>query len=93
MDVIKEKIRVMSEKLKELTVLDSEKIEVSYVECDAYKKNNNPPDINAPWKSVTSETYFEGIDSHCWLHMCFKTSKASWENNKRQEKLSDIKAN
>lgn len=80
MDAIKEKIRVMSEKLKELTVLDSEKIAVSYVGCDSYKETNNPPDINALWKSVTEETHFEGIDSHCWLHMNFTTPVASCEH-------------
>ena len=76
MDVIKEKIRVMSEKLRELTVLETEKIEMTYVICDSYKKDNTPPDVSADWKAVTAETHFAGVDSHAWLHTSFKTAKA-----------------
>lgn len=80
MDAIKEKIRVMSEKLNDLTVLDSEKIEVSYVDGIPYKENNTPPSSSAPWKPVTEDTHFFGVDTHCWLHMKFTTPAASCDH-------------
>lgn len=73
MDVIKEKVRVMTEKLKEFSVTESIKLNMSYIECIEYKKDNIPPSVGEAWKTLGSETRFTGIDKHYWLHIKLKT--------------------
>jgi len=73
MDMIREKIRVMTEKLSQLVTISSQPIELEYVKCDGYKKNNIPPSADADWKKLDSNTYFEGEDNHYWLHTKIKT--------------------
>ena len=50
MDFIKEKIRVMTNKLNELMRISQTEIDFEYVECPEYKVTNTPPGENAEWK-------------------------------------------
>ncbi len=68
MDFIYQKIRVMTEKLKEFMCVSREELSYSYVECPVYKENNQPPRKDEPWKSVKRER-FSGIDAHYWLYI------------------------
>lgn len=74
MDFIKEKIRVMTGKLKELQLLDSVEVEYSYIECPEYKETNTPPAEDAGWKPYVPNMIFEGIDNHYWLHAKIKAA-------------------
>jgi len=69
MDFIKEKIRVMAGKLKELQTVKSGRVEYAYIECPEYKTSNEPPKAGADWKSFDPYKLFDGIDKHFWLHM------------------------
>lgn len=66
----------MVEKLKELAVLGSQPVAVSYMACDGYKETNTPPGKDVAWKPVTAETLLSGRDAHFWLHTSFQTPAA-----------------
>ena len=68
MDFIKEKIRVMTNKLNELMRISQTEIDFEYVECPEYKVTNTPPGENAEWKKFIKDMRFEGIDTHYWVH-------------------------
>ena len=72
MDFIKEKIRVMTEKLNSLVVLNQENVEYTYMECPQYKVNNTPPGLDEAWKPYEPNVLFSGIDTHYWLRMHIK---------------------
>ncbi|MBO5070732.1 MAG: alpha-mannosidase [Roseburia sp.] len=74
MDFIKEKIRVMTEKLKELYVLQQENVEYTYIECPQYKTTNVPPALSANWKPYEPNILFDGVDTHYWLHLQVKAT-------------------
>lgn len=69
MDFIKDKIRVMTEKLASLTVLKEEDVEYTWIHCPQYKENNTPPAPGKDWKPYQPDMLFYGIDTHYWLHM------------------------
>ena len=73
MDMIKEKIRVMAQKLSGLCTLSSTPVKMEYVWCEEYKKNNTPPAADAGWMPMDDYTVFEGEDQHYWLHTKIKT--------------------
>ena len=68
MDFIQEKIRVISDKLKEIMCVSSERVSYSFVECSEYKKGNTPPGPDADWKEAEVFQRFAGIDKHAWVH-------------------------
>ncbi len=68
-DFIKEKIRVMTEKLEQLRTLDSIPLEYEYIPCPEYKTSNIPPAEDAGWTAASEKTLFDGIDTHYWLHV------------------------
>ncbi|MBO5070578.1 MAG: hypothetical protein J6C37_09485, partial [Roseburia sp.] len=74
MDFIKEKIRVMTEKLKELYVLQQENVEYTYIECLQYKTTNLPPALSENWKPYEPNILFGGVDTHYWLHLQVKAA-------------------
>jgi len=82
MDMIKEKIRVMCDKLALHCTLSSIPVEAEYVECN-YKTTNTPPDETAAWKPLEDDTCFEGEDQHYWLHTKFRTPKISADKQVR----------
>ena len=82
MDMIKEKIRVMCDKLALHCTLSSIPVEAEYVECN-YKTTNTPPDETAAWKPLEDDTCFEGEDQHYWLHTKFRTPKISADKQLR----------
>ncbi|MBQ8813118.1 MAG: alpha-mannosidase [Lachnospiraceae bacterium] len=69
MDFIKEKIRVMTEKLRDTKLIRKENIEYTFIECPEYKRSNTPPASDAGWQEYVPNKLFEGIDNHYWLHM------------------------
>ena len=69
MDFIKQKIRVMTEKLNEIKTVKSEPVTYSFVECPEYKISNTPPAEDAAWQAYVPNKLFEGVDDHYWLHM------------------------
>ena len=69
MDFIKEKIRVMTEKLRDTKLIRKENIEYTFIECPEYKTSNTPPALDAGWHEYLPNKLFEGIDTHYWLHM------------------------
>lgn len=67
MDTICEKLKVLTNKLKEN--LDTKvKLEYTYCDCPEYKKDNNPP-TDAVWRKAEDMQYFSGRDTHFWLHL------------------------
>lgn len=69
MDFIKEKIRVMTEKLNELKLVSRDVISYTIVDCPEYKQDNTPPALDAGWRQASEFERFAGIDKHYWLHM------------------------
>ena len=69
MDFIKEKIRVMTEKLNEIKTVKKESLTYTFIECPEYKTTNTPPAADAGWKEFVPNKLFEGIDDHFWLHL------------------------
>ena len=69
MDFIKEKIRVMTEKLKKIKTVKKEAVTYTFIECPEYKTSNTPPASDAGWKEFVPNKLFEGIDTHYWLHL------------------------
>lgn len=76
MDFRKEKIRVMIEKMKSLTLISEETITYSYLPCPEYKTDNCPPPPSSEWLPYQENILFSGIDNHYWLHMQVKTGPA-----------------
>ena len=60
MDFIKQKIRVMTEKLDEIKTVKSEAVTYSFVECPEYKTSNTPPAEEASWQDFVpnKNTYY-----------------------------------
>lgn len=83
MDMIREKIRVMTQKLSQLCTLSAEPLEMTYIAVDEYKKNNTPPSTDAGWMPLDKNTLFEGEDSHYWLHTKIKTPALSGDKEIR----------
>ena len=77
MDFIKEKISVMSEKLKELSRLESKITEYEFLEYPKYKTDNTPPSDDMNWKKSGMYDRFYGIDNHYWIRFNIKTDKLS----------------
>ena len=50
MDFINEKIRVATENLQRLIVIEKTDIDFEYAECHEYKKTNTPPEKGSKWK-------------------------------------------
>jgi len=73
MDFIKEKIRVMKNKLELLKVVSERTLEYQVVDCPEYKKDNTPPSEDAPWRIAGEYERFSGVDTHYWLHMTVET--------------------
>ena len=71
MDFIKEKIRVMVEKLGSLRTLSSSPISMTYADCPEYKTTNLPPENG--WRPFREGERFTGIDTHFWLHLTTPT--------------------
>ncbi len=69
MDFIKEKIRVMTEKLDQLRTVASIPINYEYTPCPEYKTSNTPPAADAGWITAGDKTLFDGADTHYWLHV------------------------
>lgn len=69
MDFVQQKIRVISEKLKELMTVSREPIAYTFVECPEYKKGTVPPGPEADWKEAAQFQRFSGMDMHAWLHV------------------------
>lgn len=67
MDFIKEKIRVMVDKLNSLRTLSSEPLSMIFCDCPVYKSTNLPPEEG--WLPFTNGERFSGIDTHFWLHL------------------------
>lgn len=67
MDFIKEKIRVMVEKLDSLRTLSSTPLPMTYSDCPEYKITNQPP--RDGWHPFTEGARFSGVDTHFWLHI------------------------
>ena len=76
MDFIKEKIRVMTEKLNEIKTVKADTVTYSFVECPEYKTTNVPPAEDAPWQMGRPDHVFDGIDYHYWLHLQLPELKA-----------------
>jgi len=76
MDVIKEKIRVMTEKLNELKIVGTEKLRLYHTDYVDYKTDNTPPGADVEWKEISENTMFSGYDAHFWVHTSFTTPEA-----------------
>lgn len=83
MDFINEKIRVMTEKLKEWQVTDTVPLTYSYIECPEYKTANTPPAADAGWKPYAPHIVFEGVDYHYWLYLQIKPQEAQSDKELR----------
>ena len=59
MDFIKEKIRVMTEKLNEIKTVKKESLTYTFIECPEYKTTNTPPAADAGWKEFVPNKLFE----------------------------------
>ncbi len=68
MDFAQEKIRVMTETLKNLISEPVKDLECEYIRVPEYKTSNTPPDKNAGWKEYKKDTILKGIDEHHWFH-------------------------
>ncbi|MBQ4109635.1 MAG: alpha-mannosidase [Clostridia bacterium] len=73
MDFIKEKIRIMVDKLNQLKLIEKNTIDVEYVECPEYKVTNEPP--KEGWKPFPKGLRFEGIDNHYWVRANVKAQE------------------
>jgi len=73
MDFIKEKIRVMKNKLELLKVVSERTLEYQVADCPQYKKDNTPPLPDANWHIAEEFERFSGVDTHYWLHMTVET--------------------
>lgn len=67
MDFIKQKIRVMVDKLYSLRTLSTQSLACTYTDCPAYKTSNVPP-VDG-WQQFVEGERFSGIDEHFWLHL------------------------
>lgn len=67
MDFIKEKIRVMADKLGSLRTLSAVPLAFSCADCPEYKVSNVPPE--GGWRPFSEGERFTGIDTHFWLHL------------------------
>lgn len=67
MDFIKEKIRVMVDKLRSLYTLSSQSLDCTVADCPEYKISNLPP-VDG-WRPFREGERFTGIDEHFWLHL------------------------
>lgn len=80
MKFIDDKIRVTIEQLKSLLYKDIQtELCFEYLPCN-YKKDNNLPGDNAPWKSFPKDGRLSGRDSHFWFRTRFKTPKQEKDN-------------
>ncbi len=75
MDFIKEKIRVMTARLNQLKIINTEMMEYVYLECPNYKVSNTPPGEDAEWRIHTDNVLYEGTDTHYWLHLKIPAKK------------------
>ena len=77
MDFIKEKIRVMTEKLESLTVLRQQALPFRWIACPQYKQTNTPPAPDAGWQDAVPDMRFGGVDTHFWLHTRIPAASAA----------------
>lgn len=75
MDFIYEKIRVMTDKLDTLRLLDQQEVPYTFIPCPEYKITNTPPALTEDWQPYTPNYLFEGVDTHYWLHLTLQTPK------------------
>ena len=67
MDFIREKIRVMTDKLRTLRTLSTQSLDCVCAECPEYKTTNQPP-VDG-WRPFCEGERFSGIDQHFWLRL------------------------
>ncbi len=75
-NLIKEKIRTTIEKLCELSVLDSLRLDGFKCISTGYKKEQRPPMPDASWSVLSGDERFDGIDEHFWIYKRIKTPTA-----------------
>jgi len=66
MQFVKDKIEVLTKKLKSLSEQKLSPVEFEYVYVPEYKKENKPPQ-NADWKKYIPLTMLGGVDQHYWF--------------------------
>lgn len=71
MDFIKEKIRVIADKLNSVKTLKKKEIDFLYTDCPEYKITNTPPADG--WREFKKGDRVSGKDDHKWIH--FKIDK------------------
>ncbi len=75
MDFIQEKIRVITQTLKEHISEPVIELDCEYIHVPEYKTSNTPPDINAGWKKYKKDTILKGLDEHHWFHFRIPATK------------------
>lgn len=80
MDFLHKKFTVLEDKLKKLSVLETEPLEFEYCEC-GYKKGNEPP--KEGFKKYIPRTEFHGIDKHFWMHLTLPSYQTAKHTEKR----------